>query len=393
MRAPAPADYSGSTIFANQRPRTLSHLRFPAGASRGRRYPEPEHPYRNPYQRDRDRIVHARAFRRLKHKTQVFTTPLSDHFRDRLTHTIEVSQIARTAAGALGLNEDLVEALSLSHDLGHPPFGHAGEEVLDQRMRLHGERFDHNLHSLRIVEYFEERYAAFPGVNLTFEVREGIVKHSRDYSAEDYPFLEEYLLGQRPLIEQQLIDPADEAAYHCADLDDGVDAGLLDVQTAVNEVGLFGRVHSEARREFPQAPPRRIFLEALRRLLDGLVSGLIEGTRDAAAEAGAGTWEDVRRCRRRLARFTPEAEQARQELRGMLQSRVYRAALHRRSASADKVGELFDFFMERPGELPPQYQEAAQELPLHRVVCDYIAGMTDKFLLRLHSELGAGAAG
>ena len=166
---------------------TPASLRFPEAASRGRRYPEPPHPYRSLYRRDRDRIIHARSFRRLEHKTQVFTAPLSDHFRNRLTHTIEVSQIARTVAATLGLNEDLVESLALCHDLGHPPFGHAGEDVLDEQMRHYGERFDHNLHALHIVESFEQRYAAFPGLNLTFEVREGIVKHSRDYDQASAP--------------------------------------------------------------------------------------------------------------------------------------------------------------------------------------------------------------
>ncbi|HOL69843.1 MAG TPA: dNTP triphosphohydrolase, partial [Bryobacteraceae bacterium] len=195
-------------------------LRFSAGATLGRRYPEPPHPYRNDFQRDRDRIVHARAFRRLEDKTQVFTAGLSDHFRNRLTHTIEVAQIARTVAGVLGLNEDLTEALALAHDIGHPPFAHSGEEELNRQMSRFGERFDHNLHALRIVESFEQRYARFPGLNLTFEVREGIVKHSRDFAPGEYPELEEYLPGMRPPLEAQLIDLADEIAYNTADLDD-----------------------------------------------------------------------------------------------------------------------------------------------------------------------------
>src|SRR5579864_5821415 len=174
--------------------------------SRGRRYPEPPHPYRNPFQRDRDRVIHSRAFRRLEAKTQVFTRRFSDHFRNRLTHTIEVAQISRTIAAQLGLNEDLVEALALVHDIGHPPFGHAGEKALDAAMRAHGGYFDHNLHALRIVEHFEQRYAAFPGLNLTFEVREGIIKHSRDYNAGEHPALAEYLLDRRPPLEAQLID-------------------------------------------------------------------------------------------------------------------------------------------------------------------------------------------
>src|SRR5213083_3408794 len=201
-----------------------------AERSRGRRYPEPSHPYRSDYARDRDRIIHSRAFRRLEAKTQVFTTRYSDHFRNRLTHTIEVAQIARTVAGALGLNVDLVEALALVHDVGHPPFGHAGEKALDAAMRRHGSFFDHNLHALRIVEDFELRYAAFRGLNLTFEVREGIIKHSHDYTADNYPELSEYLLDQRPPLEAQLIDLADEIAYSTADLDDGYEARLLTLE-------------------------------------------------------------------------------------------------------------------------------------------------------------------
>ena len=184
-------------------------------------------------------MIHARAFRRLEGKTQVFTAPESDHFRNRLTHTLEVAQIARTVAGALDLNEDLVEALALVHDVGHPPFGHGGEAVLDSELRKFGEQFDHNLHALRIVERFEQRYAGFPGLNLSFEVREGIIKHSRDYDAAEFPELAEYLLDERPPLEAQLIDAADEAAYNSADLDDALDAGLLDAQTARAEVQLF----------------------------------------------------------------------------------------------------------------------------------------------------------
>src|ERR1700756_5592418 len=195
--------------------------------SRGRRHPEPQHPYRNDFQRDRDRVIHARAFRRLEAKTQVFTRRHSDHFRNRLTHTLEVAQISRTIGAALGLNVDLVEALALVHDIGHPPFGHAGEKALDTAMRSHGLSFDHNLHALRIVEDFEQRYAAFPGLNLTFEVREGIIKHSHDYSAGEHPELAEYLLDLRPPLEAQLIDLTDEIAYSTADLDDGFEAKLL----------------------------------------------------------------------------------------------------------------------------------------------------------------------
>ncbi len=205
----------------------LARLRFPVERSRGRRYPEPEHPYRNTFQRDRDRVIHSRAFRRLEAKTQVFTPGLSDHFRNRLTHTIEVAQIARTLANVLRLDEDLTEALALAHDIGHPPFAHAGEEALNGEMKRFGDRFEHNQHALRIVESFEQRYARFPGLNLSFEVREGIVKHSHDFGAGESAVLDSYLPGLRPPLEAQLIDLADEVAYNAADLDDAWSAGLI----------------------------------------------------------------------------------------------------------------------------------------------------------------------
>src|SRR5437588_6848014 len=243
--------------------------------SRGRRHPEPQHPYRNDFQRDRDRVIHARAFRRLEAKTQVFTRRHSDHFRNRLTHTIEVAQIARTVGAALGLNVDLVEALALVHDLGHPPFGHAGEKALDTAMRARGLHFDHNLHALRIVEDFEIRYAAFRGLNLTFEVREGIIKHSRDYDPAKFPELSEYLLAERPPLEAQLIDLADEIAYNTADLDDGFEAHLLTLKQIIENVPVFARFFTEVEKLYPAAPKKLQFNEVLRRILDRWVGDCI----------------------------------------------------------------------------------------------------------------------
>src|SRR6478672_7307998 len=228
----------------------LARLRFPVNQSRGRAFPEPAHPYRNTFQRDRDRIIHARAFRRLEAKTQVFTPGLSDHFRNRLTHTIEVSQIARTVASVLALDENLTEALALGHDVGHPPFAHAGEEELNRQMQRYGDHFDHNLHALRIVETFEQRYARFPGLNLTFEVREGIAKHSRDFEPGEIPDLDEYLSGLRPPLEAQLIDLADEVAYNTADLDDAYSAGLIVVEDACSAVALFAELHEVTEYQF-----------------------------------------------------------------------------------------------------------------------------------------------
>src|SRR5437660_8005433 len=224
--------------------------------SRGSRRPEPSPPSRQDFQRDRDRVIHARAFRRLEAKTQVFTRRYSDHFRNRLTHTIEVSQISRTIAGALGLNVDLAEALALVHDIGHPPFGHAGEKALDAAMRTQGLSFDHNLHALRIVEDFELRYAAFRGLNLTFEVREGIIKHSHDYNPGEHPELAEYSLDQRPPLEAQLIDLTDEIAYSTADLDDGYEAHLLSLDEIRKGVPVFERYFLEVDQIYRSAPEK-----------------------------------------------------------------------------------------------------------------------------------------
>src|ERR1700675_2531470 len=232
--------------------------------SRGRRISEPQHPYRNDFQRDRDRVIHSRAFRRLEAKTQVFTGRYSDHFRNRLTHTIEVAQISRTIAAQLALNVDLVEALALVHDIGHPPFGHAGEKALDGAMRQHGLFFDHNLHALRIVEDFEQRYAAFRGLNLTFEVREGIIKHSRDYKPAEVPELAEYWLDKRPPLEAQLIDLTDEIGYSAADLDDGYEAHLLTLEQVRAGVPIFERFFRKVAQNYPDAPDKLTFNEALK---------------------------------------------------------------------------------------------------------------------------------
>ena len=350
--------------------------------SRGRRFPESPHPYRDDFQRDRDRVIHARAFRRLEAKTQVFTRRYSDHFRNRLTHTIEVAQIARTVAAQLDLNVDLVEALALVHDVGHPPFGHAGEKALDAAMQRHGLFFDHNLHALRIVEDFELRYAAFRGLNLTFEVREGIIKHSRDYSLAEFPELGEYLLDQRPPLEAQLIDLADEIAYSTADLDDGYEARLLTLPQVRDGVPAFDYFFREAEREYPQAVEKLQFNEALKRMLDRFVGDFIVNTQSQIESGGVNTLADVRALPRRLAGFSEEVDKERLEAKGFLNQSLYLSpALESEKANAERViTELFDFWMENPESLPASYQEKAQQEPLARVVCDYIAGMTDNYI-------------
>jgi dGTPase len=357
--------------------------------SRGRRYPEPSHPYRNDYARDRDRVIHSRAFRRLEAKTQVFTTRYSDHFRNRLTHTLEVAQIARTVAGALGLNADLAEALALVHDIGHPPFGHAGEHKLDELLRPYGDSFDHNLQALRIVEQFEQRYLDFPGLNLTFEVREGIAKHSRDYDPAEFPALSEYLLDQRPPLEAQLIDFVDEIAYNTADLDDGCEAKLLEIETIREEVPLFDCFYEEVERGHPQGRDKLKFNEATKRMLDHLATGLIENTRFQAAASGVKNVEDVRRAPRRLAGFSPELAAESASLKKFLLARLYNhpTIVSDRERSVDALGRLFDFYMEHPEAMPAAHAQQAREIRRHRVVCDYIAGMTDHFLLRQYLGL------
>ena len=356
--------------------------------SRGRRFPESSHPYRNDYQRDRDRIIHARAFRRLEDKTQVFTRRYSDHFRNRLTHTIEVAQITRTAAGALALHVDLAEALALVHDLGHPPFGHAGEKALDAAMREHGLFFDHNLHALRIVEDFEQRYAAFRGLNLTFEVREGIIKHSRDYDAAKHPELAEYLLDQRPPLEAQLIDLTDEIGYNTADLDDGYEAHLLTLEQIREGVPVFERFFPEVEQAYPEAPDKLKFNEALKRVFNRLVDDLIVNTRARLKQAGLETLSQVRMHKTRIAAFSPEVEAERKQTKDFLYENLYySASLSGEKDDAERiVTDLFTFWMENPLALPHYYQEKAEQESLPRVVCDYIAGMTDHFIIEQYEK-------
>jgi dGTPase len=360
--------------------------------TRGRRFPELAHPYRNDYARDRDRVIHSRAFRRLEAKTQVFTSRYSDHFRNRLTHTLEVAQIARTVAGALELNADLAEALALVHDIGHPPFGHAGERKLDERMREHGERFNHNLHALRIVEKFEQRYLDFPGLNLTFEVREGIIKHSRDYSEAEHPELAEYLLDLRPPLEAQLIDLVDEIAYNTADVDDGFEARLVDIGELRASVRVFDEKYSEIERTHSGARRKLIFNEALKRVLDVLATDLIENTRRRAVESGVRSVEDIRRHPARLVAFSSGVGEQNAALKRYLFEKVYTlpAIDEDRVKSVQALDELFDFYMEHPEKMPPSYAEQMKDEPVYRVVCDYIAGMTDQFLLRQYGEFVSG---
>ncbi len=359
--------------------------------SRGRRFPEPPHPYRNPFQRDRDRVIHARAFRRLENKTQVFTRRYSDHFRTRLTHTMEVAQISRTIAAQLNLNVDLVEALALVHDIGHPPFGHAGERTLDLLMRQHGEFFDHNLQALRTVEEMELRYAEFHGLNLTFEVREGIIKHSHDYSAAQHPELAEYLLDLRPPLEAQLIDLTDEIAYNTADMDDGFEAKLLKLPQIRERVPVFERYYVAAETKYPDAPEKLKFNEALKRMLDRFVTDLIENTQRQVEQAGVKTLDELRRYPERLAAFSPDVELERRQAKAFLSEALYNIKqLDPEKRQAEKViTDVFEHLIAHPEAMPHLYQERAGNEKLARVVCDYIGGMTDHYIEDLRKKLAS----
>lgn len=371
-------DLHGCSVFGDEE-RRLSARAFPAPAGDGR----------SPFERDRDRVVQSRAFRRLAGKTQVFTSRASDHFRSRLTHTIEVAQVARQVAGALGLNVDLAETLALVHDIGHPPFGHAGERALDRCLRKHGLIFDHNLHALRIVETFEQRYAGHRGLNLTLATREGIIKHSRDYAEAEHPELREYLLQEQPPLEAQIIDLADEIAYLTADLDDGVESGLLEVAHIREHVGILRRSYEVVERAHPQAEEKYLFHDALQTMQKTLVLDLIRQTGENVAASGAKTLAEIRRLPGRVAQLSPQAEADRREEKTYLYNTLYTCpALEMEHAKAEEVvTELFEFWMREPEQLPEAYFAEVENEGLARVVADYIAGMTDNFILLQYAEV------
>ncbi len=354
-----------------------------------REYPAPPHSNHTPFQRDRERIVQARAFRRLAGKTQVFTSRASDHFRSRLTHTIEVAQIARAVASALNLNEDLAETLALVHDIGHPPFGHAGERALDTCLQRYGIRFDHNLHALRIVEHFEQRYAAHRGLNLTLAVREGIIKHSRDYIETAHPELAQYFLHQSPPLEAQIIDLADEIAYLTADLDDGVESGLLAIPHITQHVRILARCFAHVAAEHPTADPKYQFHEALQWMQGVLTNDLIANTRRNLEAGQLTTLDQVRAYPQRVATFSAEVEAERLQEKRYLYDTLYTCPeLELEHSKAEEVvTSLFDFWIEYPDELPEGYSEEIAVDGLPRVVADYIAGMTDAYILLQYAQV------
>ncbi|HWE99223.1 MAG TPA: deoxyguanosinetriphosphate triphosphohydrolase [Caulobacteraceae bacterium] len=370
------------------------------GQSRGRRWPEPPSATRTPFARDRDRIIHASAFRRLKEKTQVFVAHEGDHYRTRLTHSLEVAQIARSIAAALGLDADLAETIALAHDLGHPPFGHAGEDELERWMKPFG-GFDHNVQTFRVVTEIERRYPDFDGLNLTWETLEGIVKHNGPVDSRlDLAVWRPIVAFDRelpmdlagwPSAEAQVAALADDVAYNNHDVDDGLQAQLFDLSELAH-VPLVGPVLAEVRRDYPDLDERLTRLETVRRMIGVMVGDVLDETRRRAAEAEVASVDDVRGLGRPLVGFSPRVAEDLARLRAFLHERMYRHWRVNRSRSQARrmLGEMFELFLKEPEVLPAEWYlrvRAEDETAGARVICDYIAGMTDRFAIEEHRKL------
>ncbi|MHC4308047.1 MAG: deoxyguanosinetriphosphate triphosphohydrolase [Planctomycetota bacterium] len=342
----------------------------------GRVHPEDEHPYRSVYQRDKDRIIHSTAFRRLEYKTQVFVNHEGDYYRTRLTHTIEVAQIARSISRALCLNEDLSEVIALAHDLGHTPFGHSGEDALRILMKHHG-GFEHNIQGLRVVDILEKRYSQFSGLNLSWEVRESIAKHK---ILSDDPNVIQFDLNKQPLLEAKIVDIADSIAYDNHDIDDSLKAGLI-TESGLEEVALWRCAKEKVREQYNNLTKDMENIHTIKYLIDMEVTDLIEHTQLMIEKMQIKTTDDVQQCKERLVSFSPEISKKKLELQEYLQQNAY--SHYRVVRMADKakrfVEELFNAFIENPMQLPPEYQKWIEEAGLYQGVCDYIAGMTDRF--------------
>lgn len=344
--------------------------------TRGRAHPEDEHPYRSVYQRDRDRIIHSTAFRRLEYKTQVFVNHEGDYYRTRLTHSIEVAQIARSISRALCLNEDLSEAIALAHDLGHTPFGHSGEDALRILMKQHG-GFEHNIQGLRVVDILEKRYSQFSGLNLSWEVRESIAKHKL---LSDDPNVIKFDLNKQPLLEAKIVDIADSIAYDNHDIDDSLKAGLI-TENGLEKVELWRYAKEKVREQYNNLSKDMENIHTIKYIIDMEVTDLITNTQLMIERMKIETTDDVQNCKERLVSFSPEISKKKLELQEFLQQNAY--SHYRVVRMADKakrfVEELFNAFIENPMQLPPEYQKWIEEAGLYQGVCDYIAGMTDRF--------------
>ena len=351
--------------------------------TKGRRHSEPEHTYRTAFQRDRDRIVHCSAFRRLEYKTQVFVYHEGDYYRTRLTHTLEVAQIARSAARALGLNEDLSEAISLAHDLGHSPFGHSGEKVLNELMKDYG-GFEHNKQSLRIVDHIENRYPEFRGLNLTYEVREGIAKHKTEY---DDPAFEEFGASS-PILEAQIVDYSDAIAYNSHDLDDGITSEMIDMES-LKEVRIWEENYRRIKQEFNDISPNILKYQIVRAIINQQVTDLVGQTRKNIFRYGISSTDDVRNASERISSFSDGMKLMDRELKDFLKENLY--AHYRVKRMEDKAGsfirELFDAYFKKVELLPPNVQKDLKIEKKERLICDYIAGMTDRFAIQEYKKL------
>jgi dGTPase len=351
--------------------------------TRGRRYSEQEHPYRTAFQRDRDRIIHSSAFRRLEYKTQVFVYHEGDYYRTRLTHTIEVAQVSRSASRVLGLNEDLSEAIALAHDLGHPPFGHSGEKVLNELMKDHG-GFEHNKQSLRIVDHIENRYPDFRGLNLTYEVREGMAKHVTEY---DKPTYEEFQ-GTSPTLEAQIVDFSDAIAYNSHDLDDGITSEMIDMES-LKEVRIWEENYKRINQGLNNFNSNILKYQTIRGIINQQVTDLVEQTRKNIDEYGIRSVDDVRNFGEKIASFSSEMRLMDRELKDFLKKNMYNH--YRVIRMEDKAGrfirELFTAYFKREGLLPPNVQKDLKIVEKERLICDYIAGMTDRYALQEYKKL------
>ncbi len=344
--------------------------------SRGRAHPEAEHDYRTVFQRDRDRVIHCTAFRRLEYKTQVFVNHEGDHYRTRLTHTIEVAQIARTLARALNANEDLTEAIAYAHDLGHTPFGHAGEEALRELMKDHG-GFEHNLHGLRVVDVLERRYPDFLGLNLSYEVREGIAKHKTSY---DHPLSGEFDNDEQPSIEAQIVAVADAIAYDSHDIDDGLAAGILR-ERELGELAIAAQALDAARRRWPDLSPKMRRVQVVRWIINYVVTDVIAFSTERIRRLGVASADDVRRRPEPIVDFSPDMKAKKKELEDYLFHTLYRHyRVNRMTQKAKRfIIQLFNEYVEHAEQLPPEHQQRVEEIGAHQAVCDYIAGMTDRY--------------
>jgi len=353
--------------------------------SRGRVYPEEIHPYRSAYQRDRDRVIHSAAFRRLEYKTQVFVNHEGDYYRTRLTHTLEVAQIARTIAAALRLNVDLVEAIALAHDLGHTPFGHSGEEALNELMSELG-GFNHNVQGLRVVDVLEERYPNFPGLNLTWEVREGIVKHSSGFDRAGC--VEELAPEEMPTLETQIADIADEIAYDNHDIDDGLTSGLLK-ESDLKKLPLWHNIYKAILKKYAKIDVDRKKYLIIRSLIDAQVTDLIQETEAKIKAHKLRSYKDVKTLGTKIVSFSDRIQKLRKPLRELLMEKLYHHYRVTRMSNKAKhfIQELFKVYIENPQALPPQIQKRIGEFSVERVVCDYIAGMTDRYALDEYKKL------